>query len=151
ADVPHTPRANFIYTAAGPAVNVLLCLAAVLLLAACGYVPSFNPIADPYSLPLTNWSDGTTVVARDGHRLARYIAVKDGDKRTSAADIVPARGGDGYVMKGDAEKGIRDKPVEVVRVKPEDVVVVADKEGKLKKDAQGNAKFFLKDEDKDVE
>ncbi len=31
-DVPHTPRANFITTAAGPAVNFFLCMACVLLL-----------------------------------------------------------------------------------------------------------------------
>ena len=33
-DVPHTPRANFITTAAGPAVNLVLCVACALLLLA---------------------------------------------------------------------------------------------------------------------
>ena len=31
-DVPHTPRANFISTAAGPAVNLFLCILCTLLL-----------------------------------------------------------------------------------------------------------------------
>jgi len=143
ADVPHTPRANFIYTAAGPAVNVLLCLAAVLLIAACGYVPSFNPIADPYSLPLTNWSNGNAVVARDGHRLANYVVFKDGDKKVSA-DKVELKDGE-WVLKGDS--GTSERPVSPDRVKPEDVILKPpNKEGKVERDKDNNAALVLKDE-----
>jgi Zn-dependent protease len=56
-DVPHTPRANFIATAAGPAVNVLLCLAATLLLVVSGFRPSLNPFWDPYRPQLYNWKE----------------------------------------------------------------------------------------------
>ena len=46
-EVPHTPRANFITTAAGPAVNVVLCLAVCVLLAFGSLTPSFKPWSDP--------------------------------------------------------------------------------------------------------
>src|SRR5438046_10265025 len=46
-DVPHTPRANFIATAAGPAVNIVLAAAAALWL---GLVP--DPAVQPIWTPL---------------------------------------------------------------------------------------------------
>jgi stage IV sporulation protein FB len=49
-DIPHQPRAHFITAAAGPAVNVLLCLLCALLLAfACdaSYQPPWNPFYWP--------------------------------------------------------------------------------------------------------
>ena len=42
-EVPHTPRANFIATAAGPMVNLLLCLASAGGLAALAIRPPLNP------------------------------------------------------------------------------------------------------------
>src|SRR5262249_28995884 len=42
-EVPHTPRANFIAAAAGPCVNLFLCLAMFLLLAAFSLRPTLNP------------------------------------------------------------------------------------------------------------
>src|SRR5262245_29961801 len=43
-DVPHTPRANFLTTLAGPAVNFFLCLLSVLVLYLTGpYQPNWNP------------------------------------------------------------------------------------------------------------
>src|SRR5947208_1262764 len=83
----------FGYTAVSPAANVLLCLASVLLLAACGFIPSFNPIADPYSLPLTNWADNTTVASKDGQHLVKFLVVKDGDKKVSAEHVEPKEDG----------------------------------------------------------
>jgi Zn-dependent protease len=45
-DVPHTPRANFITTVCGPAVNFVLCLLALLGLYLAGsYQPNWNPTA----------------------------------------------------------------------------------------------------------
>jgi Zn-dependent protease len=52
-DVPHTPRANFIATAAGPLANVAICVAAGLALGAfCdGIRPPFNPFTwSPFRL-----------------------------------------------------------------------------------------------------
>ena len=43
-DVPHTPKANFISTAGGPAVNLLLCIVCVLLL----LVVHAKPIEPPW-------------------------------------------------------------------------------------------------------
>src|SRR5215813_282839 len=43
-DVPHTPRANFITTLAGPAVNFFLCLLSLLVLYLTGpYQPNWDP------------------------------------------------------------------------------------------------------------
>jgi Zn-dependent protease len=50
-DVPHTPRAHFLTAAAGPAVNLLLCVLCVALLAlACepAYQPPWNPLWYPF-------------------------------------------------------------------------------------------------------
>jgi stage IV sporulation protein FB len=47
-DVPHTPRANFITAAGGPAVNLLLCVGSALALAFLvdhHYRPPLNPLA----------------------------------------------------------------------------------------------------------
>src|SRR5207244_11977431 len=42
-DVPHTPRANFLTAAAGPLVNLFLCLAAGSALTMLHIQPPFNP------------------------------------------------------------------------------------------------------------
>lgn len=49
-DVPHTPSANFITSAAGPVINLLLCLVSALLLAfVCD--PAYQPPWDPFWKP----------------------------------------------------------------------------------------------------
>jgi Zn-dependent protease len=67
-DVPHTPRANFLATAAGPAVNLVLCLVCGLLLLITGPQP-IQPPWSPFGYPgrgvdglvaLTAW-DGSAV------------------------------------------------------------------------------------------
>jgi Zn-dependent protease len=57
-DVPHTPRANFIATAAGPAVNVVICAACAGGLALGGFLPNANPLANPYVSEMRNYRDG---------------------------------------------------------------------------------------------
>jgi Zn-dependent protease len=50
-DVPHTPRANFITAAAGPAANLLLCVVCALLLAFAtdqAYQPPWSPLWSPF-------------------------------------------------------------------------------------------------------
>ncbi len=42
-EVPHTPRAHFFMTAAGPLTNLLLCVVAAGALLACQFRPSFDP------------------------------------------------------------------------------------------------------------
>src|SRR5207302_3137679 len=51
-DVPHTPRAHFLSTAAGPFVNLVLCLGAGAGLAALGVRPPFSPLWLP-----VRWND----------------------------------------------------------------------------------------------
>ena len=46
-EVPHTPRANFIATAAGPAVNLLLCVAAGVLLLVVEPSSFLRPLWNP--------------------------------------------------------------------------------------------------------
>jgi Zn-dependent protease len=57
-DVPHTPRANLVATAAGPFVNVLICLACAVGLVAGGFIPNMNPltpILHPYVSEMYNY------------------------------------------------------------------------------------------------
>jgi stage IV sporulation protein FB len=52
-EVPHTPRANFVMVAAGPLVNVLLCLASGLVLwYVADIVPPWSPLWEPYRAAL---------------------------------------------------------------------------------------------------
>src|SRR5438067_280823 len=46
--IPHNPRAHFIVTAAGPMVNVVICVAAAAALSVGGFLPGLNPVANPY-------------------------------------------------------------------------------------------------------
>jgi Zn-dependent protease len=57
-DVPHTPRANFITVAGGPAVNLALCAITAILLAFASYLPSLDPFSNPYRQQLYNWREG---------------------------------------------------------------------------------------------
>lgn len=56
-DVPHNPRAHFITTAAGPAVNVLICILCAVLMAFGGFLPNANPLANPYVSEVKNFHD----------------------------------------------------------------------------------------------
>jgi Zn-dependent protease len=56
-DVPHNPKANFITTAAGPGVNVVICVACALGLVAGGFLPNANPLANPYVSEVKNYRD----------------------------------------------------------------------------------------------
>src|SRR5262245_30927982 len=64
-DVPHTPRANFITTIAGPAVNFVLCMLALLGLYLLGsYQPNWDPTGylgrqswmGGYATPMKTWA-----------------------------------------------------------------------------------------------
>ena len=46
-DVPHNPRAHFITVAAGPGVNVVICLVCAIGMAGAGYLPNLNPLREP--------------------------------------------------------------------------------------------------------
>ena len=64
-DVPHNPRALFISTAAGPAVNVVICFVCAVGLAIGGYLPNANPLANPYVSEIKNF-DGKVYTSQYG-------------------------------------------------------------------------------------
>jgi stage IV sporulation protein FB len=63
-DVPHTPRAQFIMVAGGPAVNLILCAvsASILLALSFSLVGALSPWWDAFAPQLYNWSDKATYV-----------------------------------------------------------------------------------------
>jgi Zn-dependent protease len=69
-DVPHTPRANFIATAAGPGMNVVICVVCTLLMALGGFRPSLNPFVNPYRAEMANF-DGRTYTSVYGYKVYR--------------------------------------------------------------------------------
>ncbi len=68
-DVPHTPRANFIATAAGPAVNVLICAICAIGLAIGGFIPNMNPLSNPYVSEMYNFTKERNYTAEYGLKL----------------------------------------------------------------------------------
>jgi Zn-dependent protease len=56
-DVPHTPRANFIATAAGPGMNVVICVVCAVVLATAGFLPNANPLANPFTAEMRSFYD----------------------------------------------------------------------------------------------
>jgi Zn-dependent protease len=58
-DVPHTPRANFIATVAGPLMNVVICVSCVTFMALGGFYPSLKLIVDPYHQSIYKYSGRT--------------------------------------------------------------------------------------------
>src|SRR5438876_2430805 len=57
-EIPPHPRAHFIVAAAGPMVNVAICVAAAAALSVAGFFPSLNPVANPYVSEIHNFRDG---------------------------------------------------------------------------------------------
>ena len=70
-EVPNTPRANWVATAGGPAVNILICVVCAVGLVAGGYLPNANPlaVANPYKAETKNWRDGRVYTSEYGLRL----------------------------------------------------------------------------------
>jgi stage IV sporulation protein FB len=61
-DVPHTPRAQFIMVAGGPAVNLVLCAvsASILLAGSFSLVGALSPLRAPFAPELYNWTEKAT-------------------------------------------------------------------------------------------
>lgn len=68
-DVPHTPKAHFITTVGGPAVNLVLALVCMVILAVDGFTPS--PLANPYTAVLRHARDGREFTSDYALRLYR--------------------------------------------------------------------------------
>jgi len=56
-DIPHRWKALFLTVAAGPAVNVLICVACIAVISASKFIPNFNPFADPYYTQMRKFGD----------------------------------------------------------------------------------------------
>ena len=67
--MPHRWKALFVMVAAGPAVNVLICVVCAAAIAGAGFVPSLNPLADPYRTETTNYRDGRTYTGSERVKL----------------------------------------------------------------------------------
>lgn len=65
-EIPHNPRALAITTAAGPGVNVLICLVCAGAMAAAGYLPYLNPFDSPYTAKVYNYHEGRVEASRYG-------------------------------------------------------------------------------------
>jgi len=68
-DVPHQWRAHTITIAAGPAVNVALCILCGLAIAGAGFYPNANPLSNPYVSEMKNYRDGKLYTSQYGIRL----------------------------------------------------------------------------------
>jgi Zn-dependent protease len=51
-------KAHTIIAAGGPLVNVVICFATAVLLAGAGFLPTVNPITNPFVLDVKNYRDG---------------------------------------------------------------------------------------------
>ena len=65
-EVPHNPRANFITTAAGPAVNVVICAVCAAAMIVSGYLPNLNPLRNPYIAEVYNFRAGRVETSEYG-------------------------------------------------------------------------------------
>jgi len=65
-DVPHNARAHFITVVAGPGVNVAICLVCAIAMAATGYLPSLNPLKNPYIAEVYNYQEKRHETSRYG-------------------------------------------------------------------------------------
>ena len=115
-DIPPGPRPLTITVAAGPAVNVVICLVcAAGLLAGARLMPNLNPLADPYLSGMYNVADGRDYTSAYGLRLYKKDTAEP--VRTERDDLAD------YLVK----IGRKDKVAETY--KPEDNAALAEKAG----------------------
>jgi len=69
-DIPHAPRPTFRVAAAGPATNLMICALAALPLLSAGYIPTLNPLANPFVSEMRN-VDGKDYTSEYGLKVYR--------------------------------------------------------------------------------
>jgi len=57
---PREWKAHTVTAAGGPLVNVVVCFVAAVALAGAGFLPTLNPISNPFLLDVKNYRDGKT-------------------------------------------------------------------------------------------
>jgi len=87
-DVPRNWKAHTFTVAAGPFVNVMICFILAVAIAGAGFVPTLNPIYEPYACEMHNYRDGRTYTSAYGLRL--YAPAQEG--RASTEPVVLGRG-----------------------------------------------------------
>jgi Zn-dependent protease len=102
-EVPHRWRALFLMVAAGPAVNLLICLGCAAALVSGGFYPNPNPLADPYTAEMRN---------RDGRTYTSASAFEKFIYRAGATDTPPAAELQDRVAKHTAKYGELPKPTD---------------------------------------
>lgn len=68
-DTPREWKAHTVTAAGGPLVNVALCFVTAVLLAGVGFLPTVNPIANPFLLDVKNYRDGRLYTSEYVERL----------------------------------------------------------------------------------
>ena len=68
-DTPREWKAHTITAVSGPMMNVLMGLIASVILVGAGFLPTLNPIGNPYLSPMKNLKDGRVYTSEYGYRL----------------------------------------------------------------------------------
>ena len=68
-DVPQHWRPHTVTALGGPLVNAVVCFGAFVILAGAGFLPTVNPLADPYAAEMRNYRDGRVYTSELGLRL----------------------------------------------------------------------------------
>jgi len=68
-DVPRHWKPHTVTALGGPLVNVAICFGAFVILAGAGFLPTVNPLADPYAAEMRNYRDGRVYTSEFGLRL----------------------------------------------------------------------------------
>ncbi|MBX9623917.1 MAG: site-2 protease family protein [Gemmataceae bacterium] len=110
-DIPHGWRPLFVTVAAGPAVNVLICLGCAAGLAAGGFLPGLNPLANPYVAEVHNYRDGKDYTSAYGLKLYK----------PGTAEPIPRQAEIDRGVKSANEGGLQDRAT----FRPEDAALLA--------------------------
>jgi Zn-dependent protease len=115
-DVPHAPRPTFQVAAAGPATNALICIVVAIPLLVAGYIPSLNPLANPFVSEMHNAQDGKVYTSEYGLKVYK--------KDTVPAELMPQQVLLDALTKAQ-DTGLRDR----VAWKPETAKMMAEQMG----------------------
>jgi hypothetical protein len=97
-DVPHAPRPTFQVAAAGPATNALICVVVAIPLLVAGYIPTLNPLANPFVSEMYNAQDGRHYTSEYGLKVYK----------AGTADQMPENAIQDVLAKRQ-ESGLRDR------------------------------------------
>jgi Zn-dependent protease len=131
-EVPNAPRPNFQVAAAGPATNVLICVVVAIPMLAVGFIPTLNPLANPFVSEMRNF-DGKDYTSQYGLKVYH----KDSSEQIPASVLLD-------VLTRQQETGLQN----AVSWKPEKAAELAERMGGVRALAPGwvvwlNRTFWL--------